>query len=240
MTIVGSPVDSKLAGDLGLGNPELLHQLRDSIGTLDDVQVYDLVLDEAQIAFLIANPGQPLVPVGEIDTDLDGLTDDAEANEHNTDPLVADTDGDGLNDGKEVNDTKTDPLLADTDGDGGTDGAESIFGADPLDAENTLGEFLVRTVKASAGTAFGSMEAFKDALEDQSQISEEVEPEIIQCSGSGLVRLLVLARCRALQEPALAGTGHETKPAELEGAARRLLPGSTTTSTTARRRCPSR
>lgn len=143
-------------------------------GTLDDVQVYDLVLDEAQIAFLIANPGQPLVPVGEIDTDLDGLTDDAEANEHNTDPLVADTDGDGLNDGQEVNDTKTDPLLADTDGDGGTDGAESIFGADPLDAENTLGEFLVRTVKASAGTAFGSMEAFKDALEDQSQISEEV------------------------------------------------------------------
>ncbi len=143
-------------------------------GTIDDVQVYDLILDESQLAFLIANPGQPLVPVGAVDTDLDGLTDDDEASIHNTNPLVADTDGDGLNDGQEVNDSKTDPLLADTDGDGSPDGAESIFGADPLDPESKLGEFLVRTIKAGDGVVFDSMDTFKDALEDQSLISEEV------------------------------------------------------------------
>ena len=143
-------------------------------GTLDDVQVYDLALTEDDIAFLIANPGKPLVPVGEVDTDLDGLTDDSESNTHMTDPLKADTDGDGLNDGQEVNDTKTDPLLVDTDGDGGSDGTELIFGADPLDPDNKLGEFLVRTIKAGNGIEFASMEAFKEALQDQSQIAEEV------------------------------------------------------------------
>ncbi|MFT4638667.1 MAG: hypothetical protein ACI8T1_001989 [Verrucomicrobiales bacterium] len=143
-------------------------------GTLDDVQLYDFPLDTDQLAYLIANPGQELVPVGAVDTDLDGLTDDAEATTHNTDPLKADTDGDGLNDGREVNDTKTDPLLVDTDGDGSSDGSELIFGADPLDSDSKLGEFLVRTIKGADGVEFGSMEAFKEALEDQSQIAEEV------------------------------------------------------------------
>ena len=101
-------------------------------GTLDDVQVYDLVLDESQIAYLIANPGQPLVPVGDVDTDLDGLTDDAEVSEHNTNPLVADTDEDGLNDGAEITAT-TDPLNPDSDGDGFLDGFEVTNNDDPLD-----------------------------------------------------------------------------------------------------------
>ena len=37
-----------------------------------------------------------------IDTDEDGLTDDAEINRYKTDPKKADTDGDGLSDGFEI------------------------------------------------------------------------------------------------------------------------------------------
>ncbi len=143
-------------------------------GTVDDVQVYDLALTEDQIQFLIANPGDPLVPNPEtgIDTDGDGLADDEEVNTHNTDPLAADTDGDGLGDGQEI-DGGTDPLNVDTDGDGSSDAAELLFGADPLDAEDRLGTFLVRTVKAASGVQFGDMETFKEALEDPEQIEEE-------------------------------------------------------------------
>ncbi len=58
------------------------------------------------------------------DSDDDGLTDGEELNEYNTDPNAADTDGDGLNDGEEVNSHNTDPTAADSDGDGLDDGAE--------------------------------------------------------------------------------------------------------------------
>jgi hypothetical protein len=44
---------------------------------------------------------------------------------------VADTDGDGLSDGAEVNTQQTNPLVADTDGDGFNDGYEVANASDP-------------------------------------------------------------------------------------------------------------
>lgn len=69
-------------------------------------------------------------PVGQVDTDGDGLSDTVEA-ELKTDPRSPDTDGDGLVDGKEQS-FKGDPLVADTDGDGLTDGDEvQLWTTDP-------------------------------------------------------------------------------------------------------------
>lgn len=69
-------------------------------------------------------------PVGQVDTDGDGLSDAVET-ELKTDPRSPDTDGDGLVDGKEQS-FKADPLVADTDGDGLTDGDEvQLWTTDP-------------------------------------------------------------------------------------------------------------
>ncbi|MGO2141776.1 MAG: hypothetical protein ACTH30_15360 [Leucobacter sp.] len=70
-----------------------------------------------------------------IDTDEDGLSDAAEA-DNSTDPYAADTDGDGLDDYQEVTVVGSDPNVADTDGDGHSDGYEEenreAQGLDPL------------------------------------------------------------------------------------------------------------
>ncbi|MDZ7683480.1 MAG: OmpA family protein [Fodinibius sp.] len=71
------------------------------------------------------------------DSDDDGLTDSEELNEYDTDPNSADTDGDGLNDGEEVNSYNTDPNEADSDGDGLDDGAEvNDYRTDPNAADS--------------------------------------------------------------------------------------------------------
>lgn len=72
----------------------------------------------------------PLDPNESIDTDNDGVGNNADS----------DDDGDGLLDVNETNtgvyvsptDTGTDPLIADTDGDGFDDGLEIEFGSDPV------------------------------------------------------------------------------------------------------------
>ena len=61
-------------------------------------------------------------PGHRIDTDGDGLSDEAEA-ELGTDPAVSDTDGDGLDDGRETS-GGSDPLRSDTDADGVDDAHE--------------------------------------------------------------------------------------------------------------------
>ncbi|MBP9751873.1 MAG: ferric reductase-like transmembrane domain-containing protein [Candidatus Moranbacteria bacterium] len=60
-------------------------------------------------ALLLAAAGSAVAQVK--DTDVDGLTDQAETDAYHTDPAVADTDGDGIGDGEEVVDG-TDPLDA--------------------------------------------------------------------------------------------------------------------------------
>ena len=85
-----------------------------------------------------------LVVLGD-DTDLDGLSDSAEYNQHGTDPFEADTDGDGLNDGVEINELGTNPLSQDTDGDGTLDAA---------DAEPLLFGDLVQPDSATASSEF--------------------------------------------------------------------------------------
>ena len=61
--------------------------------------------------------------VDALDRDGDGLSDERELNQHETDPRNPDSDGDFLGDGLEVR-TGTNPLVADSDGDGAMDGVE--------------------------------------------------------------------------------------------------------------------
>lgn len=64
------------------------------------------------------------------DEDGDGLT-NGEEEKLGTDVLLVDTDEDGISDYAETNDTNTNPLEADTDGDGLTDGDEVSAGLNP-------------------------------------------------------------------------------------------------------------
>ena len=69
------------------------------------------------------------------DSDLDGLGNADETNNHGTDPLDSDSDDDGLSDGDEVNNHTTDPTDPDHDDDGYDDGyevANVASGFDPL------------------------------------------------------------------------------------------------------------
>ncbi|MDX9758845.1 MAG: OmpA family protein [Bacteroidota bacterium] len=69
----------------------------------------------------------------EIDTDVDGLTDYAEARRHGTNPLKPDTDDDGLGDYFEIMRYNTNPLKPDTDDDRLTDAEEVlVYDTDPL------------------------------------------------------------------------------------------------------------
>lgn len=72
----------------------------------------------------------PPQPVGTVDSDADGLTDDEEAR-RGTNPQSPDTDGDGLGDREEVAVHGSDPLKSDTDGDGHPDATEVQNGYDP-------------------------------------------------------------------------------------------------------------
>ncbi len=125
-------------------------------GLVDDVQVYDKALSEAEISFLFNNPGETF---SEDDTDFDGLADaweilyfgnieafsgddigpDADGATNlqeqaaGTNPTIPDTDGDGRTDGAELNVAPlTHPLDPDSDDDQLTDGEEvDIHGTDP-------------------------------------------------------------------------------------------------------------
>lgn len=71
-------------------------------------------------------------PVTDKDSDGDGLTDEQETQNYNTDPANPDSDGDGLSDGQEVQNYSADPNNPDTDGDGLSDGQEvQNYSTDP-------------------------------------------------------------------------------------------------------------
>ncbi len=72
---------------------------------------------------------EPIIPVV-IDSDQDGLT-DIEEKALDTNPLSVDTDNDGLFDQAEIKVYRTNPLLSDTDNDGYLDGAEVKSGYNP-------------------------------------------------------------------------------------------------------------
>ena len=92
----------------------------------------------------------PLDPTESVDTDGDGIGNNADPDDDNdgvtdtqeatdgTDPLDADTDNDGLNDGDEQT-AGTDPLNPDTDGDGVQDGSDA-FPLDPTESVDTDGD----------------------------------------------------------------------------------------------------
>lgn len=66
-----------------------------------------------------------------LDSDGDGLTNDAEVSQYGTDPQLADSDADGLSDREEIIIYATDPRKVDTDGDTFSDGSEVKNGYNP-------------------------------------------------------------------------------------------------------------
>lgn len=83
----------------------------------------DAAADFVAVGYLFERVG--LDPL-DADTDDDGLSDGAEINTHQTNPVLDDSDSDGLADGAEINTHGSNPKLADTDGDGLGDSAEVV------------------------------------------------------------------------------------------------------------------
>ena len=63
----------------------------------------------------VVSTAAPTVPAASIDSDGDGLTDEAETSIHGTNPTVWDTDGDSISDGQEIQ-SGTDPFTPNTGG----------------------------------------------------------------------------------------------------------------------------
>lgn len=102
-----------------------------TLGTNPDLADSDMdgLSDGAEALIYNSNPALN-------DTDGDGLLDGAEVLTHHTNPNLRDTDGDGLSDGLEINTYLTNPLFGDTDGDGLLDGKEiEVYGTDPLNRD---------------------------------------------------------------------------------------------------------
>jgi len=104
-------------------------------GQIDDVAIWNRVLDQTEVDLLRANPVSTLLD-GFIDSDGDLLSDDDEREIHLTDPELADTDGDGINDFDEI--TMGSDALADNDFDNDgllnseeTSGSRNSFGVAP-------------------------------------------------------------------------------------------------------------
>ncbi|MEM7246799.1 MAG: FG-GAP-like repeat-containing protein [Acidobacteriota bacterium] len=123
-----------------------------------------------------------------VDSDGDGLSDDAEAL-LGTDPMNPDTDGDGLTDGQEVDTTGTDPLMADTDGDGLSDGAEVLtHGTDPLDADSDDDELSDGDEIGMHGTDPLDPDSDDDGLDDGAEVNDVgTDPTNPDTDGDGLL-----------------------------------------------------
>lgn len=164
-----------------------------------------------------------------LDTDLDGLTDDAEAI-LGTDPLLADTDLDGLCDGAidvpgvcvggedrngdgRVDVDESSPLLADTDGDGLDDFIEVIVaGTSPNDADTDDDGLCDGAIEVS-GECIAGEDVNANGLLDAGE-SAPTDPDT---DGDGLGDLL---EATSATDPALAdtdGDGLCDGPADVSG-----------------------
>lgn len=122
-----------------------------------------------------------------LDTDDDGLSDWAEMNEHNTDPLKADSDDDGLTDAAEINEHSTDPLTADSDDDGLSDGDEvNSYSTDPNEADSD-GDGLNDGEEVNEyRTDPNSADSDGDGLSDQEEVMEyNSDPNNADSDGDG-------------------------------------------------------
>ena len=97
-----------------------------------DCLVGDTQLDGLEIRSVEGGSGPQLRIVRLLDSDQDGISDEAEVQTFNTNPNLADADGDNLNDAEELLRHQTDPGNSDSDQDGFLDGDEVIAGTDPL------------------------------------------------------------------------------------------------------------
>lgn len=107
---------------------------------LPDLTTGDTQVDGVEILSVegSSTEGPQLRIVRRLDTDNDGISDEAEVDVFSTDPNLADADGDNLNDGQELLLYNTDPAKADTDGDGSSDYLEVLAGTDPTDPASNL------------------------------------------------------------------------------------------------------
>lgn len=98
-------------------------------------QPSDTLSPEQQVPIEQAQPEQqaPIQIPNNIplDSDGDGLTNEAEVGQYGTDPQLTDSDGDGLSDREEIIIYATDPRKVDTDGDTFSDGSEVKNGYNP-------------------------------------------------------------------------------------------------------------
>ena len=138
-------------GDEGDGG-----RTREGVLGEDASEIHEAIQDEESMRFLACLPDSDIDSIAvylggnrdEVDTDHDGIYDhedddddndgvsDDDEREDGTDPKDADTDDDGLDDGDEAR-RGTDPKDWDTDDDGKSDGDEvSIYGTNPLVADN--------------------------------------------------------------------------------------------------------
>ena len=115
---------------------------------------------------------------GEIpDTDGDGLREDREIYELNTDPLDADSDDDALDDGKEVNDYGTDPRDPDTDNDGLTDGGEVMtHSTDPNNPDTDSDGLSDGYEVYSIGSSPLDFDTDNDGFDDGFEVSQGLYP----------------------------------------------------------------
>lgn len=111
--------------------------------------------------------------IGEVDTDGDGLTDQAEI-ELGSDPNNPDTDGDGLRDGEESQ-LGTDLLSTDSDGDGVPDGDEVQRGTNPSDPD-TDGDGLADGNEIQSGSDPLNPDSDEDGISDGDEVQRGTNP----------------------------------------------------------------
>ncbi|NHJ86350.1 MAG: hypothetical protein FK734_12875 [Asgard group archaeon] len=112
---------------------------KEQVNALEPTLVYNTKTDTLHLVWWDTLPGTSskalYYRVGFFDTDLDGLSNEAETNIYGTDPNKADTDDDMMDDGEEIA-LGFDPLNPDEDSDQILDGWEYIYGYDPYNSSD--------------------------------------------------------------------------------------------------------